>query len=196
MHNPREGTPKHYFFVVSPTGTGKSLLWELFPLVNDRERKTAVIISPTRSLSLACAAKAEGRYGSHSLNYRVVTEYLDGQQQQQPDLIFLSVSAFSKVYESICKDPHIACIFIDEFQFIVSDFEFCPGVSLVHPTQLPVGADNPVYIYQQVQFGQFPVMLHNYHTVRQLKHKLQMQLPTLARTSGHRHASLSVRASD
>ena len=54
MHNPQEGTPKHYLFVVSPTGTGKSLLWELYPLVNERERKTAVIISPTILLSLAC----------------------------------------------------------------------------------------------------------------------------------------------
>ena len=124
MHNPQEGTPKHYLFVVSPTGTGKSLLWELFPLVNERERKTAVIISPTISLSLACAAKAEERYRSHGLNYTVVTEYLDYHQHQRPDLIFLSVSAFSKVYESICKDPRIACIFVDEFQFIVSDFEF------------------------------------------------------------------------
>ena len=34
------------------------------------------------------------------------------------------MSSFSRVYESICEDTRIACIFVDEFQFIVLDSDF------------------------------------------------------------------------
>ena len=93
MHSTCADTPKNYLFFVSPTGSGKSLLWELFPLVNERKRKTAVVVSSTISLSLACAAKAQERYPSCSLDVDVFIEYLRG-HERKPSLYFYRCHLF------------------------------------------------------------------------------------------------------
>ena len=88
-----------------------------------QNRKTALILSPTISLSLACASKAQERYSNRGLPFSVSTEY---DASNIPSLLFLSISSFSNNYAAISNDERIGYIFVDEFQFVASDRTFRP----------------------------------------------------------------------
>ena len=153
MHCTYSTLPKNFLVVVSPTGSGKSLLWEMLPLVVQallQKRKTALILSPTIALSIACAGKAQERYSNSGLHFSVSTEY---DASKIPSLLFLSISSFSNNYAAISNDENIGYIFVDEFQFGASDSSFrskdWEGVRMI-PTFAP--RSNIQVIYSTASF--------------------------------------------